>query len=135
MSLISVKNFVSPFTNTVHLVTIILVTILFAVFRLQGGGVKVSFSDSAEPVIESRTVGGANSLDTLIESEPPAQPVAKRPARTIPDSGSIQITSEEDDLIKQMIGRNPAPAREVTRKPAARDSDSLGEIEKSLGMR
>jgi len=41
MSLISGRNLISPFTNKVHLVTILVLALAFGIFRLLGGGLTV----------------------------------------------------------------------------------------------
>jgi hypothetical protein len=49
MSLIDPKHLVAPFKNTVHIVTIVFLVILFAVFRLATGSVEIAsggFSNS-----------------------------------------------------------------------------------------
>lgn len=141
MSLLSIKNFISPFTNTVHAVTIILVTVLFALFRLQGGGMSANFSKRSDTRYESKKevyvprepLQNDSGLDNLIKREPVARPQENR----LPDSGSIQISGGEEDLLKQMIGKKPldegAPKPvKVAPKKGASDFD---DIEKSLGMR
>lgn len=139
MSLISAKNFISPFTNTVHLVTIVLVTLLFALFRLQGGGVAISYKDrSNAPLIERRP---ADQIDSLIIERSPA------PARAIPaprneaarndTQGTIEISREEGDLLREMIGKKPLVAAETENKqrtPPAKSSGALDEIAESLGL-
>ena len=131
MSLISIKNFISPFTNTVHLVTIILITVLFALFRLQGGGVGVS----SPKYRETRTQSEAPSLDNLIQEDTVAAPV---PARKVVESETITISEDEEDLIKQMIGKKPLEAEQAKPADNGRKSGNgggLDEIEKTLGMR
>ena len=66
MALISTKNIISPFTNKLHLTTIILFVIAFTILRLSGGqielvkeGTKPSFIPN-KPRIES----GAKTKDT-----------------------------------------------------------------------
>lgn len=49
MALISAKNLISPVVNKLHLITIVLVTILFAVFRLSGGKVSIGKGSSSIP--------------------------------------------------------------------------------------
>jgi len=148
MSMVSIKNFISPFRNTVHTVTIVLVTILFALFRLQGGGVNANFSRNRLPVDSRIEIPEAN-----IEAEEPAQidnlikpvesaPEQKLPARTktedLADSGSIKISDDEGDLLKQMIGQKPLveePAVPANKNNKKDPTGGLAEIEKSLGMR
>ena len=139
MSLISIKNFVAPFTNTVHAVTIILATILFAIFRLQGGGVAVSYSRGADSQmidrrqnIAPRSATEARDVENLLNN--------RNTSPSAPQQGSIRISPEEEDLLKQMIGNNPAPEK-TDKAPVKASPDNkkspggLDDIEKLLGMR
>lgn len=59
MSLISTHNLVAPLTNKVHLMTIILVAVAFAVLRLSGGAIGTSSarpSPRANPDIQTTTI-------------------------------------------------------------------------------
>ncbi|MGI6524045.1 MAG: hypothetical protein ACOX2O_01945 [Bdellovibrionota bacterium] len=49
MAFISTKNLLAPLTNKFHLVIIILVAVLFSVFRLSGGKVEVSSNTNVIP--------------------------------------------------------------------------------------
>jgi len=148
MSLISVKNFVSPFTNTTHVVTILLVTVLFALFRLQGGSVRVDFdANSRTNKFENPNSAPLreDSVEGLLHdntSTNHAAPMIPRDANTsrIPDRGKITITAEDEDLLGQMIGKQPlAPQKQPdanSKKPdASRNGGGLEDIEKSLGLR
>lgn len=53
MSLISTKNLVAPLTNMVHMITILLIAITFAVLRFSGAS--ISLQSSSAPTIDSRT--------------------------------------------------------------------------------
>ncbi len=131
MSLISIKNFISPFTNTVHLVTIILVTVLFVLFRLQGGGVGVS----SPKYRDTRTPIEVPSLDNIIHEETLSAPA---PAQKVVESEDINISEEEEDLIKQMIGKKPLavePSKPSENNKKGANGGGLDEIEKTLGMR
>jgi hypothetical protein len=149
MSMVSIKNFISPFTNTVHAVTIILVTVLFALFRLQGGGISTA-SGKGKPaydrkieiptndLLESGNTENDAALNRLIKAPPANLPEIKAPEKPIGNSGSIPITGEEEDLLKEMIGKKPLvdesakPLKKDTKKDTA---PGLSDIEKSLGMR
>ena len=51
MSLISSRNFVSPLTNKVHVITIVMVVAAFGIFRASGGKVSAnSATDTRTPV-------------------------------------------------------------------------------------
>lgn len=46
MALISTKNIITPFSDKMHLATIILLVVLFAAFRLSGGELEIVHKDS-----------------------------------------------------------------------------------------
>ncbi len=56
MALISSRNLAAPLTNKIHITTIILVALLFAVFRLAGGGVDVKSSLKQKLKDEANTI-------------------------------------------------------------------------------
>lgn len=154
MSLISVKNFVAPFTNRTHIFTIVFCTLAFALFRIQGGRIKVEYSDGSKPRATagepSRTSARESGVD-LLDDDRSSLPSfiknsPKAPARKAPDtaeSGTLTISEQDHDLLGQMIGKKPlnpgASAEEQQRKriPAGsnRRNESLDDIEKTLGLR
>lgn len=73
MSLISTQNLVAPLTNKVHLTTIILVAVAFAVLRLSGGAISAVSANRA-PVEANRDL-----QPTVVEA-----PAARTPARERP---------------------------------------------------
>ena len=152
MSLISLRNAVAPLTNTTHLVTIVLFTVLFGVYRVSGGTIRVSGADNARRFEESIPKQHNDSaLPGLIQQPKdiiktaPAIP-AQNPPSKIPDSGSIRLgPSNDGDLLKEMIGDEPLPnARRndpqniQPRKPIDKHSEAVGsldDIEKTLGLK
>ncbi|NLF25453.1 MAG: hypothetical protein GX589_07320 [Deltaproteobacteria bacterium] len=48
MSLISTKNLIAPFTNKLHIITIVLFTIGFVALRLSGGAVRAVPADARQ---------------------------------------------------------------------------------------
>ena len=58
MSLVSARNLVAPLTNMVHLITILLVAIAFAVLRFSGA---------------SLSLGGGSSTRTPVQTTAPEQ--------------------------------------------------------------
>ena len=156
MSLISVRNFVAPLSNTTHIVTIILVTILFALFRLQGGSMRVDFAgENAKKrerlgEVQNSNASSSQDLDGLLinESSNSRAPAASNrttnanseAAVKIPERGRITITAEEGDLLGEMIGKQPLPQQKQpdtgrNRQDLRKDKGGLDEIEKSLGLR
>lgn len=147
MSLISVRNFVSPLTNTTHIVSILLVTIVFALFRLQGGAVNIDFSSSGAkrnyeaPSNSSLPPSNAESLDSLLhESTSNSQPKSFTITQTAPktlDKGKITI-SEDEDLIGQMIGKNEPKVNKPSndrKNGSVEKAGGLDDIEKIVGIR
>lgn len=159
MSLVSVANFTAPFKNRVHLITIILVTIVFATLRLSGASVEVhSTSDakrsSSVPADTSRT--GANDTLAPFGRQEAAQPSqqhyegedflraarAQRAAQAKHNDASLSINqNSQGDLIEDVMR---PPAAPVARNKAAEQSQaerdklqggSLSDIEKQLGLK
>jgi hypothetical protein len=59
MSLVSLSNFGAPFKQRVHLITIVLVTIVFATLRLSGASIEVVTNGE-----QKRSLGVSGSTDT-----------------------------------------------------------------------
>ena len=137
MSILSPRNFLSPFTNTVNLVAIILVILLFAVFRFSMGRYQVQTRDNfpkAEtmgpsrvqemPVVAPNT--GAAAAPALNQEPPPAV-----------ERGS---TTAESDLEREIQALSRAGKQEDAQlaNEAARkkqEDPGLKEVEKALGLR
>lgn len=77
MALISLRNFVEPFQNKVHLITILLVVIAFAVFRFSGGGIKIS--SASKPSLNSQ------KADIYRDEAPPINLPAVKPSKQADD--------------------------------------------------
>lgn len=155
MSLISIRNAVAPLTNTTHLVTIVLFTVLFGVYRVSGGTIRVSESGShrleeipAKPRVAPTSDFGLPALELQKEAPKtaPAGAVPLNKASKIPDSGSVRLQPSEDgDLLQEMIGNDPLPnarrndGHETQRRPVEKRVDqnngSLDDIEKTLGLK
>ncbi len=111
MSLISPQNFLAPFTNKTHLITIILAAILFAAFRLSGGGVSSV----------ARHHGSDASL-TDPEVVIPDDQFAPE------DSPRQAEAPTEDDLLDQMVGKEGHDSQKE-------NNTGLDDIERRLGLR
>ena len=143
MSLISAKNFVAPFTNRVHLITILLVSVLFATFRLSGGllesrgandSSRLRRESPSAPIMLDRT----SSNDLLFDDEAvPARGNPERSAGEKPNAAPI-----DGDVLKDLMASNAAkrqepgslraPDKEGSEKPS---NSGLDDIERRLGMR
>ncbi len=138
MALISTKNLVAPFTNKVNLVTIALVVILFAMFRLSGGGLNLGGSLSSGP--DAR---GSLRQD---RNPPLFEPRGNRPA-PLPERGSITLRNDgslaEEDVVSAIQADNsrddsietPAVRREELAPRKPKDLGSLADIERDLGLK
>lgn len=138
MALISPKNLLTPFTNKVHLGTIVFVVALFATFRAAGGGMSVR-SDSSGPSRMDYQERRANPIEfdappTSMEDLDP-----RREARRL--SGESQRDpkrGDREDLLKSMTGnsgttqKSAAPAQD---KSKGNSGDVYGELEKKLGLK
>ena len=138
MSIFSPRNFISPLTNTVNLVAIILVILLFAVFRFSAGRMNAELRNTAKKqeaetrqVLPVATIAQNVSPDVaaLVPGPALAPPPVKAPA------GS-DLKSEIEALSKgaPKTGSKSAAAGGSGAGGNA-DDGSLGEVEKQLGIR
>lgn len=123
MSLISPKNFVAPFFNAVNLATIIVVAVLFAIYRFSGGGVSISSRKNVAPVVrEAAVVKNTEQEKPVQVNNDQAHAVAVRP-------------SSDDKTLGDLLDRDsklPAPSKpNSAQKPR---SSSLDDIAKQLGV-
>jgi len=92
MSIFSPRNFISPLTNTVNLVAIILLILLFAVFRFSAGRMNAELKNSAvspkrqEPSQVEGVVPQSTSAVALPPSATGAEPVSPAPPTAAGDS-------------------------------------------------
>ncbi len=128
MSLISGKNLISPFTNKIHLVTIIIVSLAFGLFRLSGGGVfqqKKASPFGTAPVVNTQT---RSLLSTMNADETMAPPASQAAERTVQNQKSASADTRRDVGLDSLKDRNQAQKKSAS--PAG-----LDEIERSLGLR
>lgn len=155
MSLISIRNAVAPLTNTTHLVTIVLITVLFGVYRISGGTMRVSSGSdlgsrsSSDAPFKSRAdynppTGDSAAIGQALPREPQRAGSSAKVVEAIPDSGSVRIDDTHDDLLQEMIGKAPlGTARDDREKAHPRRSidqhggagGGLDDIEKTLGLK
>lgn len=138
MSLINLQNFVTPLTNKLHLGTILLVAVLFAVFRLAGGGwASMSTESSYEDQVKGRPSIDAKGieLDELFKGDKMAD-FGSTAAGSI-DSNKKKTAAKvrpsdpsEGKVVESMLGNEKKDGKKPS-KPAS----ALDELEKSLGMR
>jgi len=123
MSLISVRNFVAPLQNRLHLGTIIMVAVLIAVARLSGGAVRVGHSQkksSLEPAVTAQDNSvEEDSLETI-----ETQPQKKLPARDL-----------DRDPLDDLLAEKPlAHTEQPAKNPNNNKPNQLSDIRKSLGL-
>lgn len=128
MSLISIHNLVAPLGNKTNLVSVILVALLFGIFRVSGGG----FDSGEAP--RRKPPQAANAARQAAAPEAAAIPNDADLDREL-DATAARIADDEGDpALEAMLGRsgNEKP-KDV--EPQAGTGDSLSELEKSLGLR
>jgi hypothetical protein len=89
VALISSKNLAAPLTNKIHITSIILVALLFAVFRLAGGGVDVKSTlketfkkeqaeimQAGKAAVRGQTVQPRSPIDDLLKNSGQANQAA-----------------------------------------------------------
>jgi len=137
MSLISVKNLALPFQNKVHTVTIIMVGVVFAIFRFTTGSlenrpynqreiVHTQVAPAAEPAIKKEALNEALAAPV---------PAPKEKLVKIPQP---KAAKNSPDLLTELAGKAPAPAVEPEDTGAdepAQSGGALGDVEKQLGLR
>lgn len=157
MSLISVANFVAPFRQRFHLITIVLVTVVFAVLRLSGAAIHAhNLSDGKRPAAGSesaRRAAGEYTFSTANGGAPAARvddPAAAELLQALRAQQAAQARRPEQlkinpntqgDLIENMMRPPPPPVAQnkadSNRGSNGKDSGngSLSDIEKQLGLK
>ncbi len=130
MAFVSIQNLVAPFTNKVHLTSIIAVALAFAVFRLSGGGISVETPHKPTQKQQRAPLTSTSPIAAQMEllKSPPTQP-------TTPSTG--QITREQVFApVKTAKPKRSAPAAYKTKSQNSQStSTGLEDIERSLGLR
>ena len=114
MAFISSQTLLAPFKNPVHLTSIFMVAVLFAVFRLNGGGLSVE---------ESRRVR------TQQPAQRTAAPVSSR------DLSKYRRAEPTRAVTPSAAERAPVKKKKkvIKRKPVV--DNSMADIERSIGLR
>ncbi len=123
MSLISVQNFVAPFKNPTHAITLILVAGLFGAYRYSGG----SISSTPRVVKGAHTATPAAAVEETDEELITADEIAEENARALPP---VKKATTKRGVLDQLIGRERV---EKEARPA--EGSGLDDIEKKLGLR
>lgn len=123
MALLSIKNFSSPLTNPLNLITIVLVVVLFGAYRLSAG--RISIDGGAAPAPQAAAQPAA-----------PLQPAQAVPARPVRQQAPPPI-NRSNDILDGLLDNQPtaASARSGQNNPnRGSDKQSLDDIERSLGL-
>ncbi|RME58973.1 MAG: hypothetical protein D6780_05835 [Candidatus Dadabacteria bacterium] len=124
MSLIDIRHFFSPFTNKVHFWTIVLLGMLFVVFRLQGGGVFFLNSNS-----EKRDAVSTDYVDTLSPQKAVSKLGVKRVEENLPPKATINLNEDRKALEDVLLKKEKKTASAKKEK-----ADSLEDLAKELGL-
>lgn len=128
MSLISPKNFIAPLTNAVNLATIIVVAILFGIYRLSGGGVSIS-TRKPPSAITKEEISSRSAEKRLAEtSKAPEIKTNPKNQRDLREDTPLRDLLEED---QESIGSLRDPAKKTPQKTGG---SSLDDIAKQLGV-
>ena len=142
MSLVSPRNFAAPFSNKVHLIAIMLVSMLFAAFRLSGGGIESRESLSARAPARSSADQEVLQLKRYEQKSPQDNDIFAGEAMgtgSAPTRGTMRrgVGGEDEDIITGDSRANNRPTGLVAPdKPnSGKSSGELDDIERQLGLR
>lgn len=121
MSLISLKNFTSPLTNIVNLAAIIVIALVFFIYRYSGGGVALIRKNQPAATLNRET--SAQEDTPLIDRK--ATPVAAIPARPI---------EADSQLLDELLEKRPGATTKKDETTRANSGSALDDIAKQLGV-
>ena len=110
MSLVAIRNLLLPFQSVGNLIAIILIVILFCIFRLSLGG-----------------------IDSAIDRAPNGL-VKTAPSNLQPRAIAAQPVAPLDNPLKETLDR-PSPKNPNQQQNPANQQKGLGDIEAQLGLR
>lgn len=151
MSLVSVHNFTAPLRHRIHLITIILVTVVFATLRLSGASFEVKNANDprrgfAESAPASGDAVGLRQPGQRIDNSAAEEVLrAMRAQRAVTKRAETPLTIDQNsrgDLIEDVMRPAPPPVAQnkvetsdTSRDRADQGSGSLSDIEKQLGLK
>lgn len=121
MAFISAKNFLAPLTSTFHLVTILLIALIFVILRWSGFGTSVS---DYHPTVDRAVV---NAVSPRQASNPPVNSGASQGVR-IPAPPSRSGAALIED-----VRRTGEPDPNAAKEPAR--PNSFDDIQRKLGLK
>ena len=137
MGLFSLRNFAAPFTNTVNLITIIFIVLLFAVFRLSSGRYQTSSVPETTrnypvshqiPDVDAFLSGKNDAKATRVE-EPPAPKSDLKPQEIAPRND----LGKEIEALSARVKQSATPKKSETQNGSG--NERLQDIEKALGIK
>ena len=145
MALVSLRNFVAPFQNKVHLGLLFFSVAIFAAFRAAGGALSLtvttpraavssSYSEenSEEEATPRRTTTKTRSLPNSLDDLSPERELSKLglggPA---PSRAKDTSDTQDSDVVQMLIEPDEASAPNAK----AQDPSDLEDIERRLGLR
>lgn len=135
MSLVS--NLKSPFTKTTPVVTIVLLAVLFAVFRLSGGSVRVERKPARAPERRIEVNRPSASLPRPSDSTKQNQII-----KHSENAGTISLSDSESEDFMRKVLENRRAKDAANQKEGGSNSatgttrrSGLDDIEKDLGLR
>lgn len=145
MALVSVRNFVTPLKNRVHLGVIFFTVTLFTVFRAAGGALTLSATaprasinvsdESRDADQESqRERASTRSMPASLDELNPSRELSKLGLDAEPSQRAMPRTRQEvgnGDFVDRMI----EVEKPASKRPATPNQADLEEVERRLGLR
>ena len=122
MSLIAIRNLLLPFQSVGNLIAIILVVVLFCIFRLSLGGID---SGTSRPAANAAQVGAAGQAAPI--TQPRAASGGVAPVRA---PAALPLDNPLKETLERQPAKNPNSQQENTNP-----QKGLGDIEAQLGLR
>ena len=143
MSFISIHNILAPFTNKVHLTTIVLVALVFAAIRWHGGGVEIDEKEVRKIREPNRVAATERAVATKKKQASTTTATTRaKPKRTRFEIFDKKIQGgqrvDNDDFLDSVISsKKKKTPNSLSKKPASKKDKEAGldDIERSLGLR
>lgn len=131
MALISIRNVVAPFENKTHLFTIVVIAVIFGVWRASGGSVTSQPLPSSANGIQSRANEEVRFQPQKVFSNPPLENQSSSHPASKAQTSQTGASTSRDKLDSLLAPREQTTVPTATQK----HHSALDDIEKSLGMR
>lgn len=133
MGLFSPRNLITPFTNTVNLIAIIFIILLFAVFRFSSGRYQVE-PLKTKPLAQVQTAvptspSSLDNLESILDKKKDGQAAAENEKAASAGRDSLDLKAEINALEK---GGGSDKQKEEDK---GKNDSGLKDVEKALGLR